>query len=88
MIACVIGEECGGAVPDGSPLALCERHLAVAAEWSSTVHGLTDVLPSPCRLCGGRLGLRLASGWLRVFNLGGRPAQLKGGQVCRAGGRG
>jgi hypothetical protein len=27
-------------------------------------HGVTDLLPSPCRLCGSRLGVRYPSGWL------------------------
>ena len=26
--------------------------------------GVTDLLPSPCRLCGSRLGVRWPSGWL------------------------
>lgn len=26
--------------------------------------GVTDLLPSPCRLCGSRLGVRYPSGWL------------------------
>jgi hypothetical protein len=49
--------------PD-APVALCEAHLAVAAEWSGAEYGITDVLPSPCRLCGSRLGVRYPSGWL------------------------
>jgi hypothetical protein len=51
-------------VPAGSPVALCERHLAVAGEWADREFGVTDVLPGPCRLCGSRLGIRYASGWL------------------------
>lgn len=51
-------------MPASSPLPLCERHLAVASEWQASAHGATDVLPSPCRLCGSRLGIRCTSGWL------------------------
>lgn len=55
---------CRGQVPPGSPIALCEWHLAVATEWGQSGHGVTDVLPSPCALCGSRLGVRYPSGWL------------------------
>jgi hypothetical protein len=58
---CVLGD--GGTVPDGAPLPLCARHYADAAEWSEHAHGVTDLLPSPCRLCGSRLGVRWPSGW-------------------------
>ena len=51
-------------MPDGSPIALCERHLAVAADWGAAEHGATDVLSSPCVLCGSRLGVHHPSGWL------------------------
>jgi hypothetical protein len=47
-----------------APVPLCELHLAIAAEWVERGHGVTDVLPSPCRLCGSRLGVRYPSGWL------------------------
>lgn len=59
-----MGDGCRGAVPAGAPLALCERHLAVAAEWSATEYGVVDVLPGPCRLCGSRTGVRHPSGWV------------------------
>jgi hypothetical protein len=51
-------------VPADAPVSLCERHLALAGEWAGAEYGLTDVLPSPCRLCGSRLGVRYPSGWL------------------------
>ena len=51
-------------MPPGSPIALCEWHLAVATEWGQSGHGVTDVLPSPCALCGSRLGVRYPAGWL------------------------
>jgi hypothetical protein len=51
-------------VPPRAPIALCAHHLAVAADWSDREHGVTDVLPSPCRLCGSRLGVHYRSGWL------------------------
>jgi hypothetical protein len=55
---------CRGPVPRDAPVPLCEWHLAVAAEWEQHRHGVTDVLPSPCALCGSRLGVRYPSGWL------------------------
>lgn len=55
---------CGGVVDPDAPLALCERHLAVAADWSRRAEGVTDVLPSPCGVCGSRLGVQWATGWL------------------------
>jgi hypothetical protein len=51
-------------VPADAPVSLCERHLALAGEGAGAEYGLTDVLPSPCRLCGSRLGVRYPSGWL------------------------
>jgi hypothetical protein len=51
-------------VPVDAPVALCDHHLALAGEWSAREHGVADVLPSPCRLCGSRLGVRYRSGWL------------------------
>lgn len=55
---------CRGSVPPDSPVALCDWHLSLASEWEQRRHGVTDVLPSPCVLCGSRLGVRYASGWL------------------------
>lgn len=51
-------------MPSDAPIALCEWHLAEAGEWEQRHHGVTDVLPAPCALCGSRLGVRYASGWL------------------------
>jgi hypothetical protein len=51
-------------VPAASPLPLCERHLAVAAEASAEAHGETDLLPSPCVRCVSPLGARFPSGWI------------------------
>lgn len=51
-------------MPLDAPLPLCERHLAVAADWAASEYGTVDALPSPCRLCGSRLGIRYPSGWL------------------------
>lgn len=51
-------------MPADAPLALCERHLAVAGEWAGREFGVTDALPTPCRLCGSRLGIRYPSAWL------------------------
>ncbi|SFS03949.1 hypothetical protein SAMN04487846_1728 [Microbacterium sp. cf046] len=55
---------CTEQVGRGAPLELCEHHLAIAAEWAGRQFGVSDVLPSPCRLCGSRLGVRYPSGWL------------------------
>lgn len=46
------------------PVALCAWHLSVSADWVASHEGATDVLPTPCRLCGSRLGVRWPSGWL------------------------
>jgi hypothetical protein len=51
-------------VPPDAPVDLCGRHLAVAGDWTAREFGLTDVLPSPCRLCGSRLGVHYPTGWL------------------------
>jgi len=59
---CIPG--CREAPADDAPLPLCAIHLAVAADWSSRTHGVTDLLPSPCLACGSRLGVRYASGWV------------------------
>ena len=62
---CAVADaECRGEVDADAPIALCERHLAVAADWAEREHGVTDLLPSPCRLCGSRLGVSHPSGWL------------------------
>ena len=63
VTACAI-EECGGAVADGSPLALCLNHLLEAHGWVVGEVGETDLLPAPCTACGSRLGVRYPSGWL------------------------
>jgi len=47
-----------------APIALCDHHLAVAADWAAREQGVTDVLPMPCRLCGSRVGVRFPSGWV------------------------
>ncbi|WP_156357333.1 GIY-YIG nuclease family protein [Frigoribacterium sp. Leaf263] len=59
---------CDGRALPGSPVALCEQHLALAADWaaarSETVDGTTDLLPAPCAACGSRLGVHWPAGWL------------------------
>lgn len=60
----MLDAECGGDVGVDAPIALCARHLAIAAEWAESEFGVEDVLPSPCRLCGARTGIRYPSGWL------------------------
>ena len=44
-------------------IALCAEHLALAAEVHGIGHGVTGVLPAPCRLCGSRLGVHHVDGW-------------------------
>lgn len=51
-------------MPADAPVSLCEWHLAAASEWDQRTNGVTDVLPSPCTVCGSRLGVRYPSGWL------------------------
>ncbi|MFE7844698.1 GIY-YIG nuclease family protein [Microbacterium sp. NPDC057407] len=62
--SCVIASGCRGTVPPEAPVPLCEWHLAAASEWDQRLNGVTDALPSPCVLCGSRLGTRYPSGWL------------------------
>jgi hypothetical protein len=54
-------DDCREQVAPGTPVPLCDEHLTIAAEWASPVE---DLLPSPCLVCGSRLGVRYASGWL------------------------
>ena len=61
---CLAGDGCRGPVPPDAPVDLCERHLAVAGDWTGREYGIIDALPSPCRLCGSRLGVRQPSAWL------------------------
>lgn len=63
MPECLVDGCCTSAESD-APLALCDRHLAAAAEWSEPRNGVVDVSPAPCRVCGSRLGVRWPSGWL------------------------
>lgn len=47
-----------------APVALCAPHLTAVVDWASAEFGVVDVLPSPCRACGSRRGVRYPSGWL------------------------
>ncbi len=58
------GDGCLGSVPADAPVALCEGHLAAASAWADRAFGATDLLPSPCLVCGSRLGVRYPSGWI------------------------
>jgi hypothetical protein len=62
MRCCIPG--CQVTAADDAPLPVCERHLAVAADWGSRTDGVTDLLPSPCLACGSRVGVRFRSGWV------------------------
>lgn len=61
--ACLV-DGCRAIPPDDAPIALCVDHLSAVADWSHREFGETDLLPSPCRACGSRLGVRWPSGWL------------------------
>ena len=63
MPECLVDGCCAPGAHD-APVALCDRHLAAAADWSEREQGVTDLLPAPCRICGSRLGVRWPSGWL------------------------
>lgn len=63
MKECVV-PGCGAPIALDVPVPLCEGHLTVAADWAHRESGVTDLLPSPCRLCGSRLGVHWPSGWL------------------------
>jgi hypothetical protein len=54
---------CGEPSQQPELIPLCAAHLALAAEVQGSLHGVTDLLPAPCRLCGSRLGVRRPSGW-------------------------
>lgn len=58
------GRRCCVPVCADAPLNLCAGHLLVAADWVGREHGVIDLLPSPCRACSARLGIRYPSGWL------------------------
>lgn len=61
---CAESGSCPREVSPDAPLDLCTLHLAVAAEWVMDAEGRTDLLVSPCLLCGSRLGTRYPSGWI------------------------
>jgi hypothetical protein len=53
---------CAAAAAQPELIPLCEDHLEVASEVHGVAHGVSGPLPSPCRLCGSRLGVRYPSG--------------------------
>lgn len=55
---------CPRSLERGAPLELCTAHLLAAHDWVARDAGVTDALPSPCLLCGSRLGIRYPSGWI------------------------
>lgn len=58
---CLVGG-CPESVTGDAPIALCLEHLALAADWHARDVGVTDLLPSPCLVCGSRVGVRWPSG--------------------------
>jgi len=63
MVRCALSG-CRAAAQADAPLTLCTAHLLAAHDWVAREAGITDTLPSPCQLCGSRLGVRYPSGWL------------------------
>ena len=59
-----LADRCLAPAVADAPVSLCAWHLAVSAEWAASADGVTDLLPTPCILCGSRLGVRWPSGWL------------------------
>jgi hypothetical protein len=57
------GAVCGRSATD-APVPLCSSHIGVLADWVDGELGRTDLLPTPCRVCGSRLGVKYPSGWL------------------------
>lgn len=55
---------CRSAATPNAPVDLCGAHLTAVADWAAAEYGVTDLLPSPCRACGSRLGVRYPAGWL------------------------
>ncbi|SMH27777.1 T5orf172 domain-containing protein [Rathayibacter oskolensis] len=55
---------CPSRAEEGAPIGLCAPHLALAHDWVDREDGVVDALPSPCLVCGSRLGVRLPSAWL------------------------
>ncbi len=53
---------CPAPAEAGAPIALCTRHLLLAHDWVERTTGARDLLTAPCLACGGRVGLRFASG--------------------------
>jgi hypothetical protein len=60
-VACLV-PGCDGAARHPELIPLCESHLELAAEVHGATAGVTGPLPSPCRLCGSRIGLRYDTG--------------------------
>ncbi len=58
------GTRCESPVDADAPVNLCTPHLLEAHDWVARRVGATDLLPSPCRACGSRVGVRYPSGWV------------------------
>ncbi|MFD1713756.1 GIY-YIG nuclease family protein [Amnibacterium flavum] len=67
-VACLAHDHDGAPCPRpahaAAPLALCESHLVLAADWAVSIGAVDDLLPSPCVACGSTVGTRYASGWI------------------------
>ncbi len=65
--ACVVpddgGTPCGDPAGEG-PFRICPPHIALVAEWAGAQWGTADLLPSPCRACGSRIGIHYPAGWV------------------------
>lgn len=58
------GAGCSRSTEPNAPLNLCTSHLLQAYDWVAADVGTTDLLPSPCLACGGRVGVKYPAGWL------------------------
>lgn len=57
---CVPG--CTAVVSPEAPVPLCTGHVTLVAEFAAEHVGVEDLLPGPCLVCGGRIGVRFPSG--------------------------
>ncbi|MDM4762083.1 GIY-YIG nuclease family protein [Galbitalea sp. SE-J8] len=53
---------CDARADAGSPVPLCALHAIAVHDHVGAAAGAADLLPSPCLLCGGRVGIRYPSG--------------------------
>ncbi|PYY43262.1 MULTISPECIES: GIY-YIG nuclease family protein [unclassified Curtobacterium] len=59
---CVPG--CDRTTTDGVPVPLCLGHVTLVGDFAAEHVGVEDLLPGPCIVCGGRIGVRFPTGTL------------------------